>query len=138
MSRAVAASIGGIGVNLASTFAPSLGLSVHQQHIGFVVGTAMMITALILFARLWIRRAHSPSPQQPAPSTQPTVGIDFSSEGGSHVIEGGSIHGFDIGIRMQAPGSRTHMKELDIAGPRDVPPTSAHRASKWREFCKKF
>jgi hypothetical protein len=53
-TSALAASCLGGGVTLASTFAPALGLSFHQQRIGFAVGIFLMLIggALYLYQRL--------------------------------------------------------------------------------------
>lgn len=50
MLRAAASFVGGIGVTVASTFASSLGLTVHEQRFGFALGVAMILFAIGLFA----------------------------------------------------------------------------------------
>lgn len=72
MRRAAAAGVGGFGVTIASTFAPSLGLTVHQQRIGFVVGVALIVLAAVLL----VAQARKPPPSDPpaSPRTGPRVG----------------------------------------------------------------
>lgn len=53
MLRAISTVCTGLGVTLASTFAASLGLSVHQERIGFAVGIALILVGCILFVRSW-------------------------------------------------------------------------------------
>jgi hypothetical protein len=51
-------------VTLASTFASSLGLSLHQQRIGFALGVALILPGVILF----FRQSRTQSPTPPAVS----------------------------------------------------------------------
>lgn len=50
MLRAASTAIVGVGVTLASTFAPSLGLSVHQQRVGFAIGVILIVAGAVTFA----------------------------------------------------------------------------------------
>ena len=57
MLKAVGTGILGAGVTLTSTFAASLGLSVQQQRIGFVLGAVLMLAGIfLLFSGHWHRR----------------------------------------------------------------------------------
>jgi hypothetical protein len=49
MVKSLATGLVGLGVTVASTFAPSLGLSLTQQRIGFVFGIALIALGAILF-----------------------------------------------------------------------------------------
>jgi hypothetical protein len=51
MLRALGTGLAGLGVTIASTFAGSLGLSLHQQRIMFVVGVAVMLLGGFLLWR---------------------------------------------------------------------------------------
>ena len=64
---AVVSGITGAGVTLASTFASSLGLSLHQQRIGFALGVALILLGVALFFRQ--KRTPQPSPLPPVSVT---------------------------------------------------------------------
>jgi hypothetical protein len=49
--KAIAAGITGLGVTIASTFAPSLGLSIHAQRIGFALGLGLMLLGALAYLR---------------------------------------------------------------------------------------
>lgn len=49
--RAVGTAFVGLGVTIASTFASSWGLSIHQQRIAFAAGVLLMIVGGLLYAR---------------------------------------------------------------------------------------
>lgn len=54
---AYSAGVVGVGLTVASTFAPSLGLSVHQQRIGFGIGIFLVLLGILLFVLERRRRA---------------------------------------------------------------------------------
>jgi hypothetical protein len=56
MLRGAGATIAGFGVTIASTFVPSLGLSVHQKRIGFAIGVALILVGVVLLIRWRGRR----------------------------------------------------------------------------------
>lgn len=60
MRRAIGPGLLGLGITIASTFAPSLGLSVHAQKIGFGFGVALLFIGALLYAGDW-RTRHVPS-----------------------------------------------------------------------------
>lgn len=65
MLRVAAAALSGIGVTTASTFAGSLGLSLTQQRIGFVIGVVLIMIAgglLLLHLRRAKRAQRRPMP----------------------------------------------------------------------------
>ncbi len=91
MLRAISTAIVGLGVTLASTFAPSLGLSVHQQRIGFAVGVVLILVAGV---GLWIDRKHRSRGDS---NRKLSHGIVIeNSKGGC--VEGNRISGFDTGV----------------------------------------
>jgi hypothetical protein len=51
MHRAIGTAVTGLGVTIASTFASSLGLSLHQQRVAFGVGVVLMMLGGWLFVR---------------------------------------------------------------------------------------
>jgi hypothetical protein len=62
----------GLGVTLASTFAGLLGLSVHQQRIGFVVG----IVLIIIGATFYLHRPGDRAQAEPDHSISSVAGRD--------------------------------------------------------------
>ncbi len=56
MQPAIGTALTGLGVTIASTFAPSLGLTLHQQRVGFAFGVALMLAGAVLFAFGWRHR----------------------------------------------------------------------------------
>jgi hypothetical protein len=62
-SASAAGCLGG-GVTLASTFAPALGLSVHQQRIGFAVGVLLMLLGVVLYLRQQKSKGSNPHAAQ--------------------------------------------------------------------------
>ncbi len=50
-SRAISTGVVGAGVTLVSTFAQSLGLSITQQRLGFLLGVTLICIGAILFYR---------------------------------------------------------------------------------------
>jgi hypothetical protein len=49
MPRAIGTALVGLGLTIASTFAPALGLSQHSQRIGFAAGIALIVAGAVLF-----------------------------------------------------------------------------------------
>jgi len=58
MPRAAGSVVVGLGLTFASTFAPALGLSVHQQRIGFALGIALVVVGCTIF---FLDRRHGPA-----------------------------------------------------------------------------
>ncbi len=54
MHRAIGTGLAGVGVTIISTFAPSLGLSLHQQRIGFAIGVLLMLAGIGIFAASYL------------------------------------------------------------------------------------
>lgn len=67
----------GLGVTLASTFASSLGLSVHQQRIGFAVG----IVLIAIGAAFYLRRPGDRAQAEPDHSISSVAGRDSFATG---------------------------------------------------------
>ena len=81
MLRAVATAAIGLGMTLASTFAGSLGLSVHEERWLFAVGVFMLVVgvAWLVYDLTVGYRAHRDAPEIASPHTS--------------TIRGGGLHG---------------------------------------------
>lgn len=94
------ASLGG-GVTLASTFADSLGLSVHQQRIGFAIGVILMLGSLVFF--LYERRLR-PGHQSPLSGEQPASATGGSVANKAILTGPTTVYGdFNMGAQVHAP-----------------------------------
>jgi hypothetical protein len=90
MVRAIGTACVGIGLTLASTFASSLGLSIHAQRIGFGIGAILILLGAALGFSQWRRRGSEPE-VRPEPTTVAFESYDESVQ----EIEGGAVVGFD-------------------------------------------
>jgi|GEM_PF-2858232 len=72
MLRAIGPTTAGVGMSIASTFAPSLGLSLQQQRIGFVFGVTLIVVGVVLFVQARGRR-RPPEAVHTAPAPAPAA-----------------------------------------------------------------
>lgn len=85
MHRAAAAGIAGCGLTIASTFASSLGLSMHEQRVGFVIGIVLMLMGGGAYLRLR-RGGGTPVPSgDPKPSRSQKNKTVQKNEGGDNI-----------------------------------------------------
>lgn len=86
MWRTISPGVAGLGLTVMSTFEGSLGLTVGQQRIGFVVGAMLILTAIAI-AALTRRDAAMPPHVTPTPGAHiEDISVDLGNE-----IVGGSF-----------------------------------------------
>jgi hypothetical protein len=113
----------GLGFTIASTFAGSLGLSVHQQRIGFAVGVVLIVLGAILY----FRRGGSQGPIEPEPSVSSAGGWDSYAAGRDLFVNLGNPAGQQAGASGLRPGDLAR-RAVATSTSKGKDPLPLHRA----------
>jgi hypothetical protein len=113
----------GLGFTIASTFAGSLGLSVHQQRIGFAVGVVLIVLGGVLY----LRRGGSKGPVEPEPSVSSAGGRNSYAAGRDLFVNQGSPAGQQAGVTGLRPGDLAR-RAMATSTSKDKDPLPLHRA----------